>query len=242
MKIEIWSDIACPFCYFGKRKLEAALSEFPHKDKVDIEFKSYQLDPDAELYSGQDFYETMAAKFGSVEKAKQMATHITQQAKAAGLYFHFETMKPTNTFDAHRLTKFAREFGKDTEVSEQLLKAHFTDSKDVGDIETLAAIAKHVGLDAANARTVLEDKQTYAPEVQADIDEAKQLGISGVPYFVVNRKYAISGAQPSETFTQALNKVWEEEQAKPAFETLSADNNADAACGEDGCTIPDNKV
>lgn len=241
MKIEIWSDIACPFCYIGKRKLEDALVGFPQKEQVDIEFKSYQLDPNAPLYSGQDFYENMAVKFGSVEQAKQMTANITEQAKAVGLDFRFDTMKPTNTFDAHRLTKFAKEHGKDTVVSEKLLHANFTDSKDVGDKETLADIAAEVGLNKEEALAVLEDKQAYAKEVHADIEEAKQLGITGVPYFIFNRKYAISGAQPTETFAQALNKVWEEEKSNTTFENLATNNESDAACGADGCAIPDQK-
>lgn len=241
MKIEIWSDIACPFCYIGKRKLEEALAGFSQKEHVDIEFKSYQLDPNAPLYSGQDFYKNMAVKFGSVEQAKQMTANITEQAKLVGLDFRFDTMKPTNTFDAHRITKYAKEHGKDALISEKLLQANFTDSKDVGDIETLAEIAEEVGLNKEEALAVLQDKQAYAKEVYADIEEAKQFGITGVPYFIFNRKYAISGAQPAETFAQALNKVWEEEKPNTTFENLATNNESDTACGADGCAIPEQK-
>lgn len=241
MKIEIWSDIACPFCYIGKRKLEEALAGFSQKEHVDIEFKSYQLDPNAPLYSGQDFYKNMAVKFGSVEQAKQMTANITEQAKLVGLDFRFDTMKPTNTFDAHRITKYAKEHGKDALISEKLLQANFTDSKDVGDIETLAEIAEEVGLNKEESLAVLQDKQAYAKEVYADIEEAKQFGITGVPYFIFNRKYAISGAQPAETFAQALNKVWEEEKPNTTFESLATNNESDAACGADGCAIPEQK-
>src|SRR5690625_5900179 len=105
MKIEVWSDIVCPFCYIGKRKLEAALEQFPHRADVVVEFKSYQLDPDTQAYQGQDYYESLASKFGSIEKAKEMATGIAEQAKQVGLTFNFAEMKPTNTFAAHRITK-----------------------------------------------------------------------------------------------------------------------------------------
>lgn len=236
MKIEIWSDVVCPFCYIGKRKLEEALNTFPHKNDVTIEFKAYQLDPNAAPYSGQDFYENMAAKFGSVEQAKQMTANIVDQAKSVGLDFHFDTMKPTNTFDAHRISKFAKEHGKDAAISEKLLHANFTDSKDVGNHETLADIAAEVGLDKREALKVLQDENAYRDEVNKDIAEAKQFGISGVPYFIFNRKYAISGAQPPEAFTQALEKVWEEENKVTPFQDLSTDT--DGACGPDGCAVP----
>src|SRR5699024_8466566 len=141
------------------------------------------------------------------EKSKQMMAGITKQAKAEGLDFHFDTMKPTNTFNAHRLTKFAREHEKDAAISEKLFYANFTESKDVGDMETLTKIAVEAGLNKEETRAVLQDKQAYAKEVNEDIEEAKQLGITGVPYFVFNRKYALSGAQQTESFTQALNKI-----------------------------------
>lgn len=239
MKIEIWSDIACPFCYIGKRKLEEALAGFAHKDDVAVEFKAYQLDPGAENYSGQDFHESMAKKFGSVEQAKQMTANIVEQAKATGLDFHFDTMKPTNTFDAHRLTKFAKKHDKDTAVSEKLLYANFTESKDVGDHEMLAAIAEDAGLDKKEALEVLHEENAYRDEVNHDIEEAKQLGITGVPYFIINQKYAISGAQPPEAFAEALDKVWEEENKITPLQDLSSDSDDTDACGPDGCTVPE---
>jgi len=241
MKIEIWSDFVCPFCYIGKRKLEEALAVFTDKERVELEFKSFQLDPNAPLYTGQNFYESMAKKFGSVEQSKQMTAGITEQAKLVGLDFRFDTMKPTNTFDAHRLTKFAAEKRKGAVLSEKLLYANFTDSKDIGSIETLLEIAEEAGLDKNDVLAVLQDEQAYKKEVYADIEEARQFGITGVPYFIFNRKYAISGAQPTEAFTQALNKVWEEEKSIKTFETLSSNNEADATCADGSCTIPDQK-
>lgn len=239
MKIEVWSDIVCPFCYIGKRKLEEALAEFPHKEEVEVEFKSYQLDPNTPLYTGQDFYESMALKFGSVEQSKQMMVGIKEQGKLEGLDLQFDTMKPTNTFDAHRITKFAKEHGKDADITEKLLYANFTESKDVGNIEVLASIAEEVGLNKAEALAVLEDKETYAKEVHADIAEAKQLSVTSVPYFIFDRKYAIKGAQPAEAFTEVLNKVWEEAQVVTPIQTLATDD--EGTCGDDGCEVPDKK-
>lgn len=236
MKIEVWSDIVCPFCYIGKRKLEAALEQFPHRADVVVEFKSYQLDPDTQAYQGQDYYESLAAKFGSIEKAKEMATGIAEQAKQEGLTFNFAEMKPTNTFAAHRITKYAKEHGKDNLISEKLLYAHFTEAKDVGDIEVLAEIAAASGLDREESLAVLQDKDNYADEVRADIEEAKRYEISGVPFFILNQKYAISGAQPIETFTQALEKVWEEENPKPILEDLSVTDGS--ACADGSCAAP----
>lgn len=238
MKIEIWSDVVCPFCYIGKRKLEMALDKFPHKEEVKIEFKNYQLDPNTPPYTGQDFYESMAVKFGSVEQSKQMMVGITQQAKAVGLDFHFDTMKPANTFDAHRLTKFAKTLGKDAAISERLFYANFTESKDIGNIETLTSIAVEVGLNKKETLKVLQDKKAYAKEVKHDIEEAKQLGVTSVPTFIINGKYALSGAQETETFTQALNQVWEEENTITPLEKLSPNSESDAACGPEGCDVP----
>lgn len=244
MKIEIWSDYVCPFCYIGKRQLENALEQFPQRDEVDIEFKSYQLDPNTPLYSesGKSFYEGMAEKFGGgVEQVKQMTAGIEQQAKAVELDFQFETMKPTNTFDAHRLAKFAREHGKEKEVSEKLMYGNFTASIDISDHKTLADIAAEAGLNRADALAVLQDEHAYADQVRADISEAQTIGITGVPYFIFNRKYALSGAQQQETFEQALQQVFDQEKSAPQFQDLSAGNDADGACGADGCDVPEEK-
>lgn len=244
MKIEIWSDYVCPFCYIGKRQLENALEQFPNRDDIEIEFKSFQLDPNTPVYNegGKSFYEGIAEKYGGgIEQAKKMTEGIEQQAKAVGLDFQFETMKPTNTLDAHRLTKFAREHGKDAALTENLLIANFTDSKDVGNIEVLLQIAEASGLDKDKARAVLQDKNAYADDVRSDIDEAKSLGITGVPYFIFNRKYALSGAQQQDVFVQALTQVFEEEKTIPTFESLSPESNEDGTCGPEGCEVPDQK-
>ncbi|PLR77068.1 disulfide bond formation protein DsbA [Bacillus sp. V3-13] len=239
MKIEVWSDFVCPFCYIGKRRLEAALAQFPHKDQVEIEYKSFELDANAPKNSGKSIHESLAAKYGmSVEEAKQANANVGQQAASAGLTFNFDTMKPTNTFDAHRLAKFAKYHGKEAEVTEKLLYAYFTESKDLSNFETLADIAEAAGLDRQEAVNALQDQNAFANEVRIDESIAQQYGIRGVPYFVINSKYAISGAQPAETFTSALQKVWEEENPAPKLQDLSADGADDAFCADGSCAVP----
>ncbi|UYY96809.1 DsbA family oxidoreductase [Peribacillus frigoritolerans] len=241
MKIEIWSDIACPFCYIGKQNLENALAKFPYKDQVDVEFKSFELDPNASLYDGTKYVENLASKFGGTEQAKQFITHLTQQAKNVGLTFNFDEMKPTNTFNAHRLAKWAKTQGKEASVNEKLLSAHFTESKDVGDLDTLADIAEASGLNRDEALNVLNDKKLYAQNVKDDQHEAKRYGINGVPYFIINQKYAVSGAQPAQAFSEALDKVWEEENPAPKLETLSTDTPDGGVCTDGSCVIPPKK-
>jgi predicted DsbA family dithiol-disulfide isomerase len=239
MKIEVWSDFVCPFCYIGKRRLEQALAQFPHKDQVEIEYKSFELDPNAPKDSDKNIHELLASKYGmTVEQAKQQNDGIRQHAASVGLTYHFDTMKPTNTFDAHRLAKFAKTKGKEAEITEKLMYAYFTESKHIGDHETLADIAESAGLDRQETLKVLEDKNAYANDVRIDQAIAQQYGIRGVPYFVINQKYAISGAQPTETFINALNKIWEEEASAPKFQDLSTDSAEDASCVDGSCAVP----
>lgn len=238
MKIEVWSDYVCPFCYIGKRRLEDALNQFPHRDQVEVEFKSFELDPNSPEYSGQNIHEVLAKKYGmSIDQAKQANQGVGQNAATVGLTFNFEDMKPTNTFDAHRLAKFAKTKCKEAFVSEKLLQAYFTEGKHIGSIEILADIAEAAGLEREEVISILNDKNAYAHEVRLDESIAQQYGIQGVPYFVINSKYAISGAQPLETFKGALQKVWEEEAPKPVFQDLST--TEDVSCVDGNCVIPD---
>ncbi|MEH7479610.1 DsbA family oxidoreductase [Neobacillus drentensis] len=240
MKIEVWSDYVCPFCYIGKRRLEVALDQFPHRDKVEVEFKSFELDPNSPKNIGQNIHEVLGKKYGmSVEKAKEANQGVGQQAATVGLKFNFDEMKPTNTFDAHRLAKFAKTQGKEAAVSEMLLHAYFTESKHIGDIETLADLAEAAGLNRQEVVQVLNDKEAYAIDVRQDESLAQQYGVRGVPYFVINQKYAISGAQPTETFMGALQKVWEEESPTPVLQDLSTED--DVSCADGSCAIPEKK-
>lgn len=239
MKIQVWSDFVCPFCYIGKKRLEQALANFPHKDQVEVEFKSFELDPNSPKYNGKGIHEILAAKYGmSIEQAKQANDGVGSQAASVGLKFNFDGMKPGNTFDAHRLAKLAKEKGKEAELTEKLLHAYFTDSKDIGDEEVLADIAASAGMDREETLKMLQDKNAFANDVRIDEAIAQQYGIRGVPYFIINNKYAISGAQAPETFAGALQKVWEEESASPVFQDISGEASDDTACVDGSCGIP----
>ncbi|EEL67654.1 DsbA family oxidoreductase [Bacillus mycoides] len=239
MKIEVWSDFVCPFCYIGKRRLEMALEQFPHKKDVEVEFKSFELDQNAPIYSGTSINEVLASKYGiSVEEADHNNIQLGNHAASMGLSFNFEEMKPTNTFDAHRLAKFAKDQGKEKEITENLLFAYFTESRNLSDVETLANIAEASGLDREEALNVIHNKNAYANEVRIDESIAQQYKITGVPYFIVNQKYAISGAQPLETFVGALQQVWEEENPKSELQDLSINSTTDDYCADGSCSIP----
>ncbi len=238
LKIEVWSDFVCPFCYIGKRRLETALEHFPNKEEVEIEFKSFELDPNAPKNSDIHINEALAKKYGmSVEEAKRANEGLKQQAATVGLDFNFDNMKPTNTFDAHRLAKYAKTVGKEADLTEKLLSAYFTESKNVGDQETLLTIAEAAGIDRESALNVLNDEKEFSNDVRIDQAIAGQYGIRGVPYFIINQKYAISGAQPMESFVGALQKVWDEENKKPVFQDLS-DGEGGSYCTDEGCEIP----
>ncbi|MCM3217637.1 DsbA family oxidoreductase [Niallia taxi] len=238
MKIEVWSDFVCPFCYIGKRRLEEAIAQFPGKDQVEVEFKSFELDPNAQTYSGTGINEALAKKYGmSIEEAKRANEGIGSQAAEVGLTFNFDEMKPTNTFDAHRLAKFAATVGKEKEMTEKLLASYFTESKLISDHDVLVEIAQTAGIEKEETLAVLNDSTKYANDVRIDEALAQQMGVTGVPFFVINQKYSISGAQPTETFRRALQQVWEEEGNAPKLQDLSGGNTA-AACTDDNCEIP----
>ncbi|WP_188456061.1 DsbA family oxidoreductase [Virgibacillus oceani] len=235
MKIEVWSDFVCPYCYIGKRRLENALDQFSHKDHVTIEYKSYQLDPNAKEAPGKTIHELLADKYGmSVEKAKHMNEDLGKQAAELGLVYNFDTMQHTNTFDAHRLAKYAETKGLGKEMTERLLKAYFTDSKLLSDYSTLVELAGEVGLDQDDVTSLLQVNK-YASKVRDDEEQARQIGVQGVPFFVFNEKYAVSGTQPVEVFTEVLDKVWEEEKDKPVLQSLNPKKSKTTYCTGDGC-------
>lgn len=231
MKVEIWSDIACPFCYIGKRKFEHALDGFDQKDEVEVVYKSFQLDPNAPQNTTETMNQMLAKKYGqSVEQVEQMQKQVTAQANEVGLDYHLNDAKMTNTLDAHRLIHLAKEKGKMSEMKEQLLKSYFVEGKHVGEIESLVDIAAAVGLDKEEVTSVLASDQ-YKKEVEADMQEGVQLGVQGVPFFVFNRKYAVSGAQPSNVFSEVLTKVIEEEkQSQPLNVIKQGDACTDGSC------------
>ncbi|WP_308635919.1 DsbA family oxidoreductase [Paenibacillus silvisoli] len=238
MKVEIWSDIACPFCYIGKRLFEKGLAQFPHKDQVEVVYRSFQLDPNADKDPEYDVYTLVADKYGvSRERSIQLHENLVQQAAAQGLTFNFEHAIPANSLDAHRLIHIAGMQGKRTEAAELLFKAYFTDSKHIGELDTLKSIAAEAGLNPDEVETMLAG-DAFKAEVQAECNEAAALGANGVPFFVINRKYAVAGALESEVFLDVLNKSWEEEKPLIILDPSSTGGKAgictDDACGIDG--------
>lgn len=206
MNIEIWSDVACPFCYIGKRHLEQALEQLPDLD-VDITWKSFELDPNAPINSDLDIYDSLAKKYGRDRNwAKQMNANMVNMASKAGLSFDMDSLIPTNTFNAHQLIHLAKEKGKQDEMKEALLSAYFTEGKHVGKPEVLIEIAESIGINEQEVRKVLEDN-SYSNKVVKDVEEAHSLGVQGVPFFYINEKYGLSGAQPVEVFVEALSKI-----------------------------------
>lgn len=234
MKIEIWSDIMCPFCYIGKKHFEEAVKHLPFKNSINIIWKSFQLDPTLEqgnnTISATEYL--MTRKGISKQYVEQMLSDISNRGAEVGIEFNQDISKVTNTFLAHRLIHFAQSKGKANEMEERLFKAHFTLGENVGEINTLLNISEEIGLDRNEIEQVLNSNQ-YSSEVESDIIEAQQLGIRGVPFFVIDRKYGISGAQPVEVFTKTLEKAYEE--VSPKFEMQNTTNAN--SCDADGCDI-----
>lgn len=210
VNVEIWSDIACPFCYIGKRKFERALGGFAGKENVKIVWKSFQLDPSMQYVAGRNIHQMLAAKKGwSVEQAKEMNARVLQMAQEVGLNYNLDRALPANTFDAHRLTHFAAHKGLQDKMEESLFSAYFVEGKNISDPAVLVELAVKNGLDAFAVENMLQGKD-MAQEVTQDIEEAQELGVTGVPFFVFNRKLAVSGAQSEETFLSALEKASQE--------------------------------
>lgn len=207
MKIEIWSDFVCPFCYIGKRRLEIALNQLPSEVTYEIIFKSFELDPNAAKSYDLSINELIAKKYGiSVERATASNQQIIAQAKALGLNYNFTDMKPTNTFDAHRLVHLAKTYGKDQALAERLFKAYFEESLLLSDIDVLVKLAEDVGIENDVVLNMLHSRD-YELDVRSDENAAHSLNITGVPYFIFDGKYAVSGAQPPEVFSEVIAKV-----------------------------------
>jgi predicted DsbA family dithiol-disulfide isomerase len=211
MKVEVWSDIMCPFCYIGKKNYEKALAQLPNADQLEIEWKSFQLDPEIPenvSFAGEKEY--LAQRKGLSEgQVIGMLQHVKQAGAAAGVEMNFDRSIVANTGRAHRLLHFAKDKGVANELKEKLFAAHFTAGLDVGNVDVLADLAEQVGLDRAEVLSVLNSDE-YAYDVAQDIQEAANIGVRGVPFFVINRKYAISGAQPVEVFVETLEKALSE--------------------------------
>jgi predicted DsbA family dithiol-disulfide isomerase len=207
--VEIWSDVVCPWCYLGKRRFENALSRFQHRDDVEVVWRSFELDPNAGPSSGAPAAERLAAKYGmSVEDAAANHERLTALAAADGLEYHLDRTRGGNTFDAHRLIQLGKARGIQDAVKERLMRAYFTENVAIDDHETLVRVAAEAGLDADEARAVLASDD-YADAVRSDEELARRIGINGVPFFVLGRRYGVSGAQEADVLLEALDKSWE---------------------------------
>ncbi|SEM20320.1 protein disulfide-isomerase [bacterium A37T11] len=233
MKVEVWSDIMCPFCYIGKRHYEAALGQFGEADNVELEWKSFQLDPCIPAEGQQlTVYQYMAERKGfSVDQAKEMVGNVASMALQAGLVLDFDHAIVANSFDAHRLIHLAKTHNLGNVVKEKLFRAHFNEGKDIADATVLQQIGMEAGLGAAYVEAMLGSDQ-YAHEVAQDIEQARKIGVRGVPFFVFNDKYAISGAQPVENFRQTLEKSFAEWRAEHPERKL--DVSEGPSCSADG--------
>jgi predicted DsbA family dithiol-disulfide isomerase len=230
LQLEIWSDIACPWCYVGKRRLEAALKRFPQAAQVELTWRAFELDPGAPRERPRDVshVQHIARKYGmSVAQAQKSTDHLVQLAQAEGLSFDFANIRSGNTFDAHRLVHLGHERGVQDAVKERMLKAYFEQGELMSDHGTLVRLASEAGLDANEATDVLAG-DTYAAAVRADEAQARELGISGVPCFVFDRRFAVSGAQSSDVLLNALQQAWAEHAP-------TSDFVEGAVCGPEGC-------
>ncbi len=238
LRVEIWSDVVCPWCYVGKRRFEAALARFAHRDEVELVWRSFELDPSAPPSDAQSgsYAERLAAKYRcSLDQAQQMIDTMTRTAAEEGLDFRFDLARPGNTFDAHRLLHLAREVGLQDALKERLDRATFTEGSPSSDSAALAALAGEVGLDREQVAAVLASDR-YADAVRADEAQAQAYGISGVPFYVVDGRYGVSGAQPADLLLQALEQAWSE-RASLSLVTAGGTSTAatGAACEGDAC-------
>ena len=230
LRINIWSDIACPWCYVGKRRLERALAQFPEREGVDIVWRAFELNPSAPREDDEGQYSVrLAKKYGtSVRDAEAMISRMSGVAKDEGLNMNFEIIRPGNTFNAHRLLHLALGQGLQDAVKERFFRGYFSEGEAIGNDDTLLRLAVDAGLQAEQVKSVL-GSQAYAQEVREDETEARELGISGVPFFVLAESYGVSGAQPSEVLTEAL------EQAYRATKEPTPEYSQGAVCGPEGC-------
>jgi predicted DsbA family dithiol-disulfide isomerase len=219
LRVDVWSDVACPWCYVGKRRFEAAIARMPSPADVEVVWRSFQLDPKAPRVARAktSYAERLAKKYSAtLDQANAMIARMTSVAAGEGLTFRFDRVKPGNTFDAHRLLHLARERGVQGAVKERLMRGYFTDGESLGDRQTLARLAGEAGLEPDEVGRVLAG-DAYADAVRADEEEAAQLGIHAVPFFGIGGVYAVSGAQPVDLLHGALAQAWAEapEQAMP---------------------------
>ncbi len=234
VKIEIWSDVVCPWCYIGKRRIEKAIESFEHADEVEVHWRSFLLDPGAPTEPTEGTAVMLARKYGqSPAGAQQMQDRVEAVAAEDGLIYRLSQTLHLNTVDAHRLIHLGHEQGGhhlQGVVKEALLKAYFTDARNVADRAVLREVGVAAGLEAERVDEVLAGTE-FTAEVHADMEQAHAYGATGVPFFVVDQKYGVSGAQPVEAFSEVLDRAWAD--SHPAIEMVSGG----AACGPDGCAV-----
>ncbi|WP_031072539.1 DsbA family oxidoreductase [Streptomyces sp. NRRL S-118] len=233
MRVEIWSDIACPWCYIGKARFEQGLAAFAHRDEVEVVHRSFELDPRRPQGDVEPVIDALMRKYGrSREEATAMEAHVADAAHGEGLPYEPVGRTTGNTFDVHRLLHLAKARGRQNELLDLAYRANFAEERSVHDTRTLVALGVEAGLAEDEVRRVLADATAYADDVRADEEEAARLGATGVPFFVLDRRYGVSGGQPAEVFTQALERAWQDRPVRPlAMGTATA---PDAACGVDG--------
>ena len=235
LRVDIWSDIACPWCYVGKRRLESALADFPHADEVEVVWHSFELDPQAPLDTPQSMAQLLAGKYGrSIPEAQGMIDGMTRTAAGEGLTYDLNGAHRTNTFMAHQLIHLAATRGLQGAMKERLLRAYMTEREHVGQVDTLVRLAQEHGLDAAEVREALT-AGTHADAVRQDEAQAHALGITGVPFFVLGGRYGVSGAQSPEVLRGALDQVWAETHPAPL---VRLDAPAAEGCEDGACEVP----
>jgi predicted DsbA family dithiol-disulfide isomerase len=227
MKVQIWSDVMCPFCYIGKRRFENALQQFEHQDDIEIEWKSFQLNPDLQTEPTLNITQYLAdIKGWTLDHAQQLNNQVTEMAAEVGLTYDFDKAVVANSFDAHRFAHLAKQHGLGDEAEETLFKAYFTEGKNIADHATLTELGTAIGLDKTETEQTLATNK-YAVNVQQDIAQAQQLGIRGVPFFVMDNKYGVSGAQAVPVFLETLEKSyseWASANTQPKLDIIEGDS------------------
>lgn len=235
LQIDIWTDYVCQFCYIGKREIENAIKKAGMEQLVDVNYRAYQLVPDAPTLPGTHFFDFASHRMGmSIEKAKEMVAGTSARAESLGLVYNYDNLMHQSTLKAHRVAKLAKEEGLAKPFQERLFYGLFTENAFLGETETLVQFAKEVGLNEEKVRTVANDENAYLEDVQQDIYHASQIGVRGVPYYVFNDQYAVSGAQPEELFVELLEKLKKELNLKALLQVVG---NSDGTCGPDGCLL-----
>jgi protein disulfide-isomerase len=233
LKVEVWSDIMCPFCYIGKRNYEMALAQFENADQIEIIWKSFQLDPSLPETSSENVYEYLANRKGlGLEQVKQLHENVTNTAKTVGLEYNFDKTQISNSFKAHQLIQLAKSKNLGDEAEEVLFYAYFTEGKNLSNTSVLVELGQKIGLNSSEIISALEDKR-FEKNVIKDIEEAQQIGVKGVPFFVFDRKYAVSGAQPVDSFYSTLVQAHKEWVEKKNITSLSI-NNEGESCDVNG--------